>query len=99
LARKQILAQFLKKRYVATDLNLTRIAQELAGYSAADLQLLVDESAKLAMRADKPIGEEHFEVGRTAVSPSISCHVEAEYERFGAGSAAATSRSKISFRN
>ncbi|WP_109486041.1 ATP-binding protein [Occallatibacter savannae] len=84
VAREEILRHHLRGRYTAPELHLEVISEVLKGYSSADLNLLVDESARLAMKASEPIGEQHLQSARNLVAPSVSAQDEAAYERFGA---------------
>jgi SpoVK/Ycf46/Vps4 family AAA+-type ATPase len=53
------------------------------GYSASDLKLLVDESAKIAMQEGSEISYKHLEATAAQnVRPSITEELEMEYRLF-----------------
>ena len=56
-AREEILRLALAGRYVEDDLDLTAVVKKTKGLTCADLRLLVDDAARLALKVDKPIGE------------------------------------------
>jgi AAA+ superfamily predicted ATPase len=88
-ARGEILAHHLRERFTAVDLNAEEIAAQLDSYSCSDLKVLVDEAAKIALKAGKPIGAEHFDGAMSLVRPSISIADETRYKHFvGAGKSA-----------
>lgn len=97
-ARSEMLAHHLRGRYMSPDLNTDALVNQLSGYSASDLKLLVDEASKLAFKSDEAIGEKHLAAARNIVSPSISSEDEAQYQQLGRG-AAGNSRavSKLGF--
>lgn len=60
-ARQAILELALANRPTDKELDLAPVVNRTAGQSCADLKLLVDDAARLALRADKPIGCWHLE--------------------------------------
>jgi SpoVK/Ycf46/Vps4 family AAA+-type ATPase len=68
-ARREILKLHLAGRPTAEDLDLEPIVQETAGYAASDLELLAEDAARAALRADEPIGTDHL---RSAVEDSAT---------------------------
>ncbi|MBV0923814.1 ATP-binding protein [Halomicroarcula limicola] len=59
-ARREILGLHLAGRPVAEDLELNSVVEETAGYAASDLELLAENAARAALRADEPIGTAHL---------------------------------------
>lgn len=98
-ARNEMLAHHLRGRYMSPDLNTDALVNQLSGYSASDLKLLVDEASKLAFKSDEAIGEKHLAAARSIVSPSVSSEDEARYQQFGRGMAGnSRAVSKLGFR-
>lgn len=58
-ARVELLRLYLANRPIGT-LDLGYIAESLAGYSASDIQNIVDEAARVALKSAKSILQEHF---------------------------------------
>jgi len=75
-ARAAILRIQMAGRPAAQDVDLDWIAGQTAGYSGADLELLVEEAvdaaiqASLGTRADVPIGAEHLRAALAQVRPT-----------------------------
>ncbi len=66
--RRSILQVHTKKTPMATDVDLTVIAQATPGFTGADLENLVNESALIAARTNsKEIGMQHFELAKDKV--------------------------------
>jgi len=78
-ARSEMLALHLNARPVASDLNLGSLAEQLGGYSASDIRLLVDEAARDAFKRQQDINQESFRFAMSRVHPSVSAKVEAQY--------------------
>lgn len=70
-ARREILKLHLAGRPTAADLTLDPIVQETAGYAASDLDLLAEDAARHALRADDPIGTDHLKTAVENASTSI----------------------------
>ena len=56
-SREEILRLELEHRFTEQSIDLSQIVQKTDGYSCAALKLLVDDAARLALKAEKPIGE------------------------------------------
>lgn len=78
-ARREMLALHLAGRPVDEALDILALAKALNGYSASDVRFLVDEAARDAFRAGRPIGEESFAAALTHIRPSVPPEVEAQY--------------------
>ncbi|MHA6798154.1 AAA family ATPase [Bounagaea algeriensis] len=80
-ARAEILRSAAKNTPIASDVDLTALAAELEGYSAADCTALVREAALSAMRESLSAAEvtaAHLDTARSAVRPSLD---EAQLEQ------------------
>jgi transitional endoplasmic reticulum ATPase len=75
-----------EKKMLGSDVNLAEIARKTAGFSGADLEGLVRESALLALKENNlkpsPVRKEHFEAILSAMGPSISEETEQAYDEF-----------------
>jgi len=60
-SRHAILKLCLAHRPTTKDLNLDRTVRKTSGTTCADLKLLVDDAARLALQDDQPIGNWHLE--------------------------------------
>jgi SpoVK/Ycf46/Vps4 family AAA+-type ATPase len=67
--RRAILSKQLEGRPVA-DVNLDGLVKPTYGYSAADLEKLVDVAARKALGEDSPITDKHLKIGLEQTSPS-----------------------------
>jgi ATP-dependent 26S proteasome regulatory subunit len=79
-ARREMLAFHLRGRPVASDLAVGLLAETLGGYSASDLQFLVDEAARNAMKKHLPISMESFVNAMERIQPSVTPDIEAQYQ-------------------
>ncbi|GAA0218252.1 AAA family ATPase [Saccharothrix mutabilis subsp. mutabilis] len=73
-ARAEILRASSRNTPLASDVDLSALAEELDGYSAADCAALVREAALTAMRESLSAAEvtaDHLAKARTAVRPSL----------------------------
>ncbi|MFI9815245.1 AAA family ATPase [Saccharothrix variisporea] len=73
-ARAEILRAASRNTPLAADVDLSALAEELDGYSAADCAALVREAALTAMReslAAAEVTSDHLAKARTAVRPSL----------------------------
>lgn len=79
-ARREMLAFYLKGRPVEPELSVEMLADSLGGYSASDLQFLVDEAARSALKERTPISMKSFVVAMEKIQPSVPPEVEAQYQ-------------------
>ena len=79
-ARKEMLSFYLRNRPVGSDLAIDLLAESLAGYSASDLQFLVDEAARGALKKRAPISMESFVDAMERIQASVPAEVEARYQ-------------------
>ncbi len=79
-ARREMLLFHLRNRPIAPDLAVDLLAETLIGYSASDLQFLVDEAARSALKERVPISTESFVSSMERIQPSVPPEVEAQYE-------------------
>ncbi|NHX40602.1 MULTISPECIES: AAA family ATPase [Haloarcula] len=77
-ARKQILEIHLAGRPTADDINLDPAVEETAGFAASDIELLAEDAARKALRADAPIGTDHLLQAATETDTSIPDWVDPE---------------------
>ncbi|QIO22101.1 AAA family ATPase [Haloarcula sp. JP-L23] len=70
-ARREILRLHLTGRPIAEDLALDSVVEETAGYAASDLELLAENAARAALRADEPIGTAHLASAAAEAETSI----------------------------
>ena len=73
--REEILRVHTKNMPLAKNINLKEIAKKTAGYTGADIECLVRESAMLALREDinsKIVKDKHFEEALNIVKPSVN---------------------------
>jgi transitional endoplasmic reticulum ATPase len=83
-ARAEMLRFHLFGRRQEDHIDTEALADGLAGYSASDLKLLVDEAARLARRARLPISEAHLRAAaQERVPPSVGPADEQKYLSFG----------------
>ena len=59
-ARREILRIHLADRPVVDDVDWASLAEECAGYAASDLELVANEAAHRALRADQAVGTAHL---------------------------------------
>jgi AAA+ superfamily predicted ATPase len=82
-ARAEMLRFHLYGRRMS-DIDVAVLAESLAGYSASDIKLLVDEAARLARRSRVPISEDHIRTAaKERVFPSVAPEDEQKYLTFG----------------
>jgi AAA+ superfamily predicted ATPase len=79
-ARREMLAFHLQGRPVASDVALDLLSETLGGYSASDLQFLVDEAARSALKKGAPISMESFVSAMERIQPSVTLEIEAQYQ-------------------
>ena len=83
--RLEILKVHTRKVPLAKDVNLEEIAKRTEGYSGADLEALVRESALNSLREDinaKEVKAKHFEEALKKIPPSLSKELIEYYKRF-----------------
>ena len=81
-AREDMLRFHLEGRFRDAVLDLRTLSQELEGYSASDLKLLVDEAAWVAMRENRPIAVGDVRRAGKTVPASISNELNQRYAQF-----------------
>jgi SpoVK/Ycf46/Vps4 family AAA+-type ATPase len=79
-ARREMLAFHLRGRPVASDLPVDLLAETLGGYSASDLQFLVNEAARSALKKRVPISMESFVSAMERIQASVTPEIEAQYQ-------------------
>jgi len=79
-ARKEMLSFYLRNRPTGSDLSIDLLADTLAGYSASDLQFLVDEAARGALKKRAPISMESFVGAMERIQASVPAEIEAQYQ-------------------
>lgn len=79
-ARREMLAFYLKGRPIVPELSVEMLADSLGGYSASDLQFLVDEAARSALKERCPISMKSFVVAMEKIQASVPPEVEAQYQ-------------------
>jgi SpoVK/Ycf46/Vps4 family AAA+-type ATPase len=77
-ARKQILEIHLAGRPTAADIDLDPVVEETAGFAASDIELLAEDAARKALRADAPIGTDHLMQAAAETDTSIPDWVDPE---------------------
>ena len=77
-ARKQILEIHLAGRPTAADIDLDSVVEETAGFAASDIELIAEDAARKALRADAPIGTDHLMQAATETDTSIPDWVDPE---------------------
>lgn len=61
LERESLLRHYIKKLYVDPSLNLVALAEQLSGFTGADIKALCNEAAVIALQKESPIVAEcHF---------------------------------------
>jgi SpoVK/Ycf46/Vps4 family AAA+-type ATPase len=88
-SREEILRIHMRSKPMASDINIERIARRTEGFSGADLENLINESAATAMqRSMASIG--HSQITQSDIDevldtlkPSISEKAKREYEKMG----------------
>lgn len=71
--RFQVLLKLLEDRPVAAgDVDIRRVARLSEGYSCADLEDLVVESCRVALREDVPVMQKHLRSGLELTEPSVN---------------------------
>jgi ATP-dependent 26S proteasome regulatory subunit len=79
-ARRELLTFYLKGRPVASDLSIEVLAESLGGYSASDMEFLVNEAARGALRVRIPISLSSFVEAMERIPPSVPPDVEEQYQ-------------------
>ncbi len=83
-ARAAMLCFHLYGRRQEASIDVVSLADTLAGYSASDLKLLVDEAARRARKTRQPISDEHLRTAaRELVPPSVTPKDELRFLAFG----------------
>jgi transitional endoplasmic reticulum ATPase len=85
-ARLEILTVHTKNMPLAKDVHLEELAEELEGYSGADIQSLCREAGVLAMKEKKKkkkVTLQHFHEAQESVRPSIDPQTNKFYETIG----------------
>jgi SpoVK/Ycf46/Vps4 family AAA+-type ATPase len=77
-ARREILKLHLAGRPTAEELDLAPIVEATAGYAASDLELLAEDAARAALRADAPIDTTHLSTAVDDSSTSIPDWIDPE---------------------
>ena len=78
-ARQEMLALHLAGRPVEANTDLAALAADLEGYSASDIQFLVDEAAREAMKANEEISIKAFRSAMNKIRPSVTPEIEQQY--------------------
>lgn len=81
-ARHEMLTLHLQNRPLAEDCDLAALAGTLQGYSASDIQFLVNEAAREAFLHKEPINQRSFKFARTRIQPSVTKAIEDQYTAF-----------------
>jgi len=77
-ARREILRIHLRDRPVTDDIDRDAIIEPTAGYAASDLELLAEDAARHAFRADSEITQKHLETAVWETRSSIAEWGESE---------------------
>jgi len=77
-ARTQILEIHLAGRPTADDIDMDPVVEETAGFAASDIELIAEDAARKALRADAPIGTDHLLQAATETDTSIPDWVDPE---------------------
>ena len=75
----------IKGRYIDKSINkdsLESLAKRTEGYTAAGLELLVNNAAKTAIKEDVPISMKHLETIMPIIGPKVSKSKDLEYRKF-----------------
>ena len=79
-ARREMLLLHLSNRPIAEGFDVSRIVDQLQGYSASDLRFLVDEAARDALLRKAPISSESFERAMSRIIASVPAEIELQYQ-------------------
>jgi len=82
--RLKILQIYTEKMPLADDVDLEKLAEQLEGYSGADIEGLCREAAVIALGEDfkpRPVSMEHFLQAKEIVPLSLTPDVTEEYEK------------------
>ncbi|MCD6484465.1 MAG: CDC48 family AAA ATPase [Candidatus Odinarchaeota archaeon] len=82
--RLKILQIYTEKMPLADDVDLEKLAEQLEGYSGADIEGLCREAAVIALGEDfkpRPVSMNHFLQAKEIVPPSLTPDVTEEYEK------------------
>ncbi len=77
-ARREMLDVHLRDRPAVEDISLDGIVEGTAGYAASDLELLVENAARRAFRADAPLETDHLEAALADTESSLRSWDEAD---------------------
>jgi len=83
--RLEILEVHTKHSPLTKDIDLEEVSKQLDGFSGADIQALVKESAMNALRQSKDskeITKKHFEDALAVIKPSLSADIIKSYSNF-----------------
>jgi ATP-dependent 26S proteasome regulatory subunit len=79
-ARREMLDFYLKGRPSVPDLSIKNLAETLGGYSASDLEVLVNEAARIALKEREPISMKSFVIAMERIPASVTADVEEQYQ-------------------
>lgn len=80
--RKEMLRMLLEGRPVNSDIDLDSIAMLLTSYTSSDVSYIVNESAKLALKDNCEINDEHFEKVLSKTKSSVNYEQLKKYDSF-----------------
>lgn len=80
--RKEMLKMLLEGRPVNSDIDLDSIAMLLTSYTSSDVSYIVNESAKLALKDNCEINDEHFEKVLSKTKSSVNYEQLKKYDSF-----------------
>ena len=81
-ARAELFAFHLAGRPGARDIDCARLARATAGYAASDISFIVDDAARGAARARRPLGDDALAAGCAARRSSVTIEQLARYRVF-----------------
>ena len=84
-ARREMLDLHLAGRPVQDSMNLSEVVKETEGYSAADIEVVVNDAARLALDSDEPISTAILRKAVNARYPSVSEEQAQRYRKMGSG--------------
>lgn len=80
--RKEMLKMLLEGGPVNSDIDLDSIAMLLTSYTSSDVSYIVNESAKLALKDNCEINDEHFEKVLSKTKSSVNYEQLKKYDSF-----------------
>jgi len=80
-ARRELLKLYLQHR-PTVDVDIEKYAKQLAGYSCKDINYITDESARMALKEDKPIDNNHIDEAIRRNPSSLSDDILSKYKTF-----------------